>query len=106
MGATLVAAVRAVDDLFLTAATERPDSPAIGRDAGLVAGTGPSGVSIGSDLTAALGNVDVLIDFTTPTATLDHVKQCVALRRAIVVGTTGLSAADKAQIAEAANQIP
>lgn len=106
MGATLVAAVRAADDLFLTAATERPDSQAIGRDAGLVAGTGPSGVSIGSDLTAALGSVDVLIDFTTPEATLKHVSQCVALKRAIVIGTTGLSASDKATIAEASKQIP
>ena len=53
MGATLIAAVRAQDDLLLTAATERPDSPALGRDAGLVAGTGPS--SLVSTFTTALG---------------------------------------------------
>jgi 4-hydroxy-tetrahydrodipicolinate reductase len=106
MGATLIAAVRAADDLALTAATERPDSPAIGRDAGLVSGTGPAGVSITGDLAGVLGQVDVVIDFTTPEASRHHVAQCVAAKRAIVVGTTGLSAEDKQVITVAANEIP
>ena len=63
------------------------------------------GVSIGTDVASALENSDVLVDFTRPEGTLRHVAQCVESKRAIVIGTTGFTPAQLADIRAAAKQI-
>jgi len=63
-------------------------------------------VSIGTDVAAALRGSDVLIDFTRPEGTLAHVAACRAAKRGIVIGTTGFSAEQLANIREAAREIP
>jgi 4-hydroxy-tetrahydrodipicolinate reductase len=98
MGQALIEAVRADRDLQLAAALEAQGNPALGRDAG--------GVSISSDLGAALRAADVLIDFTRPEATLSHVRACREQGKRMVIGTTGFSAAQKKEIEEAAAAIP
>ncbi len=60
----------------------------------------------GSDLAAALRDADVLIDFTRPAATVAHVNACAGAGVGAVVGTTGLSEADKKALAEAGRTIP
>jgi 4-hydroxy-tetrahydrodipicolinate reductase len=47
-----------------------------------------------------------LIDFTRPEGTLQHLRVCRELGVAAVVGTTGFSEAEKAEIAEIAKTIP
>ena len=64
------------------------------------------GVSIGTDLRAALANADVLVDFTRPIGTLEHLAQCVELGRAMVIGTTGFEPSQLETIREAAKRIP
>jgi 4-hydroxy-tetrahydrodipicolinate reductase len=64
------------------------------------------GVSIGTDVRSALANSDVLIDFTRPAGTLDHVAECLAQKRAIVIGTTGFAPEQLAEIRKAAKKIP
>jgi len=64
------------------------------------------GVAIGTDVRAALTTSDVLIDFTRPAGTLEHVAQCVAAKRAIVIGTTGFETEQLAEIRKAAKVIP
>ena len=64
------------------------------------------GVSIGTDVGSALANSDVLIDFTRPAGTLEHVRECVAQKRAMVIGTTGFASEQLAEIRKAANKIP
>ena len=64
------------------------------------------GVSIGTDVRSALAQADVLVDFTRPEGTLEHVRQCVDLSRAIVIGTTGFEPAQLAAIREAGRRIP
>ena len=64
------------------------------------------GVAIGTDVSSALENSDVLIDFTRPSGTLAHVAQCVAARRAMVIGTTGFEPSQLAEIRNAARTIP
>jgi 4-hydroxy-tetrahydrodipicolinate reductase len=98
MGSTLIEAVRADAELVLAAALEIAGSPALGRDAG--------GVKIGSDVAAAVRAADVLIDFTRPAGTLVHLEACVAARRAMVIGTTGFSAAELERVGEGAKQVP
>ena len=103
MGQMLIEAVRASDDLRLTGALDRPDSPALGQDA---AYPGPSaGVNVTADLRQGLNGAQVLIDFTRPEGTLAHLKLCRELGVHAVIGTTGFSDAQKAEIAAIAKDI-
>jgi 4-hydroxy-tetrahydrodipicolinate reductase len=94
MGQTLIDAVLAAPDLTLTGALEISGSALLGRDAGERSGRA-TGVAITADPAAGVRNADVLIDFTRPEGTLAHLAACVAAKVGAVVGTTGLSAADK-----------
>src|SRR3989338_5261678 len=49
---------------------------------------------------------DCLIEFTTPKATMEHLTLCEKHKKAIVIGTTGLSDAEKGRIKEASRKIP
>ena len=104
MGQMLVDAVRASGDCVLTGALDRADSPALGQDAGASTGA-TTGVLITADLRQGLQASGVLIDFTRPEGTLAHLRVCRELGVAAVVGTTGFSDADKAEIAEIAQSI-
>ena len=106
MGRTLVEAIsRSEGDLVLVAATVLPDDPALGMDAGLLAIGAELGVPTSADL-ASSPEFDVLIDFTAPTASLQHLAYCQTAGKAIVIGTTGFSDAQKQTIAAAAVSIP
>ncbi len=105
MGRTLIQAITQTDDLVLGAATERPESPWIGQDAGTIAGVGTLGVSVIADLGAVCDRFEVLIDFTTPQATLAHLEICRAAGKRMVIGTTGLDDAQRAAIEEAGQAI-
>ena len=61
---------------------------------------------VGDDVQAALAAADVLIDFTRPEGTMNHLAACRALKRALVIGTTGFAAADLDTIRAAAREIP
>ena len=104
MGRMLIEALQATDDCRLAGALDRTDSPALGQDAGALSGT-PAGVPVTADLDAGLKNAQVLIDFTRPEATMAHLAACRRLGVALVVGTTGFTDAQKAEIAAAAKDI-
>ena len=103
MGRVLVEAVQQADDCVLGAALDQPASPALGQDAAAFLGH-HSGVAIAADLQAMAGS-HVLIDFTRPEGTLAHLRACVEHGVNLVIGTTGFSDAQKAQIAEASRHI-
>jgi 4-hydroxy-tetrahydrodipicolinate reductase len=104
MGKNLVEACMHADGLQLALALERPGSTAIGRDAGENAGVGHLNVPIRSSWDTA--TFDVLVDFTRPDVTLDNVRQCRKLGKAMVIGTTGFDEAGRQKIADAAREIP
>ena len=104
MGHMLIEAVRNADDLALAGALDRADSEALGTDAAAFLGF-TSGVPIVSDLRAGLKGAQVLIDFTRPEGTLAHLAVCRELGVQAVIGTTGFSEAQKAEIAEIAKDI-
>lgn len=104
MGQMLIAAVQAAEDCRLSGALDRADSPALAQDAGAPQGLA-TGVAITSDLAAGLAGAQVLIDFTRPEATMAHLAACRAQGVALVIGTTGFTEAQKAEIAAAARQI-
>ncbi len=104
MGQMLIDAVRAADDCVLSGALDIAASPAIGQDAGAYAGQ-RLGVAITADVAAGLQGSQVLIDFTRPEGTLLHLRECVKQRVNLVIGTTGFTDAQKAEIAEASRHI-
>ena len=104
MGHMLIEAVRADPGYVLAGALDVAGSPALGTDATAYLGQA-SGVSITADLKTGLQNAQVLIDFTRPEGTMAHLKACRELGVQLVIGTTGFTEAQKAEIAAAAQDI-
>jgi 4-hydroxy-tetrahydrodipicolinate reductase len=104
MGRTLIEAVLASADAQLSGALDTPGSPILGQDAGAFLGRS-SGVTVTADLSEGLSGADVLIDFTRPEGTLAHLQMCRALGVRAVIGTTGFSPAQKAELGACAQDL-
>jgi 4-hydroxy-tetrahydrodipicolinate reductase len=105
MGRMLIEAIIAArDDMVLSGALDLADSLALGQDAAAFAGH-TSGVNITADLRKGLANAQVLIDFTRPAGTLAHLVVCRELGVKAVIGTTGFTEAQKAEITDHARHI-
>ena len=104
MGRMLLEAILASGDAQVAGALDVPGSPALGSDATAFLGR-DSGVLVTSDLQQGLQNTQYLIDFTRPEGTLAHLAVCRQLGVKMVIGTTGFTEEQKAQIAEAAQDI-
>lgn len=98
MGSRIVACLGEASDLRLVAALEAPGHPALGRDAGELAGAGRLGVALTSDAGPALARDRVLIEFSTPEASLAHLRVAAAQGARAVVGTTGFTPAQREEI--------
>ena len=98
MGQTLIEGVRADKSLVLAAALDVKGSSALGRDFG--------GVKVGADMRKAIAAGDVLIDFTRPQGTVEHLAICARLGKPIVIGTTGFPDSLKSAILQAGRRIP
>lgn len=108
MGRALIEATLDAEGCELTAVVERAGHELVGTDAGELAGRSHLGIPLLDDVEVALASapVDVLIDFTTPEATLNHLRACDAADVAMVIGTTGFSTEQRAQISSAAERRP
>ena len=105
MGRSLIEACQQADGVDVTVALEHPDNSLLGSDAGDLVGIGKLGVPIGADLAAVVNDFDVLIDFTRPGPTLANLEICKQAGRRVVIGTTGFSEEEKAQIRAASGDI-
>ncbi|MYA98547.1 4-hydroxy-tetrahydrodipicolinate reductase [Candidatus Poribacteria bacterium] len=105
MGRLIVQGVTQQDDMEIVGAIEYPEHPQIGSDAGVVAGISEIGVAITGELNDALGNADVVIEFSKPEATLEHLKQVVDANKAMIIATTGFNPDELASVKELASQI-
>ncbi len=105
MGRILIQAVQQAG-YQLAAAVERPESSLLGADAGELAGIGAIGVKVVGNLKDVLQDCDVVIDFTAPAATEQHLKLCREAGVAMVIGTTGMNDEQKAVLDESATQTP
>lgn len=106
MGKALIEAVTLNPQTTLSAAITRPDSSLLGADAGEMAGIGKRGVHLVGDLVGVINQFDVLIDFTTPKATLANAKLCAEHGKGMVIGTTGFSAEEKQSLLAYQGSIP
>ncbi len=104
MGHMLIDAIAQNRDCQLSGAIDIAGSPAVGQDAAAFAGR-ISGVVIQADIAEGLKTSQVLIDFTRPEGTMAHLAVCRELGVNMVIGTTGFTDAQKAEIAEAAQHI-
>jgi 4-hydroxy-tetrahydrodipicolinate reductase len=104
MGRMLIEAVHEASDCTLAGALDQASSPGIGLDASGFLGHA-SGVNISADLREGLQGSQVLIDFTRPEGTMAHLALCRELGVKMVIGTTGFSEAQKAEIAAASQHI-
>ena len=84
--------------LAVAGAVEAPRHPAIGRDAGEVAGVGTLGIRVVDDLEAVCRPEHVVLTFSVPAATVDHVRVAAARGAGVVIGTTGLDAAQEREM--------
>jgi 4-hydroxy-tetrahydrodipicolinate reductase len=107
MGQRILNSLRAESDFAISGAFERPESPHIGSDAGVLAGGAKLDVQVSAGLASALSRgADVVIDFTAPAASLHHAQLCAEKGIALVIGTTGFTAQGKAELASHAQRIP
>jgi 4-hydroxy-tetrahydrodipicolinate reductase len=105
MGRRLVEACTQETHTILTVAFEHPNSSLIGSDVGELAGVGKLDVAVIDKLDTVIDKFDVLIDFTIPEATLEHLAICRAAGKRMIIGTTGLAPEQRQTIEEAAQDI-
>jgi len=107
MGQRIAAMVHLNPKLELTAAFEHKSSSALTRDIGEIAGFGTCGVKVSAGLESVIDQGDVIIDFTFHQATCEFAKLAAEHKKAMVIGTTGLSSEDLANLKKLAeNNFP
>ena len=108
MGKTLIRCIleEKVAGLQLAGAVDLWDAPDSGKDAGLAAGAKEAGVEITTDLAAVAPDADVIIDFTSRFGTAGNAERVAEWGTAWVIGTTGLSDEETAEIRKAAEKVP
>jgi 4-hydroxy-tetrahydrodipicolinate reductase len=98
MGARIVACLVEAPELRLVAALEAAGHPAAGGDAGEVAGVGARRVIIGTDPASAITPERLLIEFSIPEASLEHLRLVAKAGGRAVIGTTGFTPAQREEI--------
>ena len=106
MGRMIVSTVSRQDDMVVVGAVEASGYARIGEDAGALAGIGDIGVPIAGDLLAVIASGDVIIEFTSPEATLQHLEVAGSHGKAAVVATTGFDAAQESELDRLASLLP
>lgn len=103
MGCRLVAVGFADPDVKIVGALESPKHPNFGKDAGVVAGIEPLGITLDQDLPES---TEVVIDFATHDAFDSILERCLDQKVSLVIATTGLSESQGNKIRAAAETLP
>ncbi len=106
MGSRITALSKEYADMEIVGAVERKGHDSIGKDIGSILGIGDLGVRLSDSLGAVIDKGDVVIDFTNKEAVAGNVGIAVQHKKAMVIGTTGLSQAEIESIKEKASSIP
>ncbi|MGR7995941.1 MULTISPECIES: 4-hydroxy-tetrahydrodipicolinate reductase [unclassified Xanthobacter] len=104
MGRALIKAVAEQPGLVLAGALEHAGSSHLGEDAGVMAGLPACGITVESDAAASVSGADVVIDFSSPAASVRLAERLAEAGIAHVIGTTGFSPQDNAAVAAAARR--
>ena len=104
MGRMLIEAVLQLPDATLVGALDHASCSVLGADAGAFLGK-KTGVMITADLAQGLRDAEYLIDFTRPEGTMLHLAACTTQGVKMIIGTTGLSSEQIAQLKTASSKI-
>lgn len=104
MGRMLIAAIVSTDGASLAGGCEASGHVDLGKDLGALAGVDDQGVVLTSDTRALFDTCDAIIDFTAPVATVAHAALAAETGTALIIGTTGLDAAQQALVDAAGSQ--
>jgi len=102
MGRTLARVIHEIDGFALVGGLEAAGSAHVGEDMGTLSGLGDVGALITDDPLELLREVDAVLDFTTPAASVAVAELAAQTRIVHVIGTTGFTAGDDARIKAAA----
>jgi len=91
MGGRIIHMLEGAEGITLAGALEQAGHPAVGKSVGEVVGLPQKDLTISGSLAELLPQGDVLIEFTHPEPTLDHLQEVAAAGKAMVIGTTGLN---------------
>jgi 4-hydroxy-tetrahydrodipicolinate reductase len=106
MGRMLVAEIAATEGCSVAGGSEAPGSGHVNQDIGELAGIGRIGIPIGETVEKLMRDSDVVLEFTSPAATVEHAELAAGLGTAMVIGTTGLSPEQGEAVHRAARRIP
>ncbi len=106
MGMLIARGIADAPDMELAGALEIAGHRLIGEDAGLAVGRQRCGCIVSDNPRAAFKNADVIIDFTFPEATLNLIATASEIKKAMVIGTTGLSDEQKNVLMSYASKVP
>ncbi|MFC1807407.1 4-hydroxy-tetrahydrodipicolinate reductase [Candidatus Omnitrophota bacterium] len=106
MGMRIASLASEDNEIKIAGAVEIKGSPNIGKNLGDIIGLPKIDVKINDDLKRAVGDSDVIIDFTKPTVTLTSLSVARELKIPIVIGTTGITDEELRVIKSASSSIP
>ncbi|WP_081090132.1 4-hydroxy-tetrahydrodipicolinate reductase [Vibrio splendidus] len=106
MGRNLVKAAHHNSEASVGAGSERPESSLVGVDVGELCGEGRFDVALVDDLSKAIEEFDVIVDFTAPVSTLANIELCKRHGKKLIIGTTGFSEEEKQVIDAASKEMP
>ncbi|WP_368084968.1 4-hydroxy-tetrahydrodipicolinate reductase [Vibrio splendidus] len=106
MGRNLVKAAHQNSEASVGAGSERPESSLVGVDVGELCGEGRFDVALVDDLSKAIEEFDVIVDFTVPVSTLANIELCKRHGKKLIIGTTGFSEEEKQVIDTASKEMP
>lgn len=106
MGSRIIALLKEYKDLKLIGALEHREHKGIGQDIGEIIGFGKLGVELTTDISNIKENADVIIEFTNPQASIEHLKTAAQKGISMVIGTTGFSTEHISELKTYSSKIP
>ncbi len=106
MGSRITALSKEYEEIQLTAAFERKGHQAAGKDIGPIVGIGETGVKLADSLESVIDSADVIVSFTTVSASTEHLRLAASKGKAVVIGTTGFTKDDMKVVTGLTERIP
>lgn len=106
MGGRITALTKDYPDLKLVGAFERNGHESVGKDVGEIVGLGKMDIRLHGNLNEIIDNADVVISFTSPEASLEHLSIAAQKKKAVVIGTTGFSKEGLQSVKDLSQYVP
>lgn len=106
MGTRIISLAHDNDDITVIGALEHKDHKNIGADLGELTGSPQVNIPLSCSLADCAAKIDVIIDFSTPAASLSLIREASSRKTPIVIGTTGFSPENISEIKSFSSTIP